>query len=139
MTSEVNAAAANIAPDEIPLAGDRSLGAAREGAHHWWEERLFSLAVFLLFVWLGVSLLRLGSVEYGILTEWLRSPLAAVPMLLLVVATFWHIRMGLQVIVDDYVHDAGSRFLWTILILFASIPAAAFAAFAVLKIAIGSA
>lgn len=144
MTSEVNAAAAGPAigvdaPDETPLAAARGLGPAREGAHHWWEERLSSLAVFLLFVWLGVSLLRLGSVDYSILREWLSSPLAAVPMILLVVATFWHIRMGLQVIVDDYVHDAGSRLLWTILILFASVLAAAFALFAILKIALGSA
>jgi succinate dehydrogenase / fumarate reductase membrane anchor subunit len=139
MTTEVNAAAVGTAPDETPLARVRGLGSAREGAHHWFEERLSALATFLLFVWFGVSLLRLGTVDHSMLTEWLRSPLAAVPMLLLIVATFWHIRQGLQVIVDDYVHDEGSRFFWTVLILFASILAAAFAAFAVLQIALGAA
>lgn len=144
MTSEVNAAAAGPAigveaPGEAPAAAERGLAPAREGAHHWWEERLSSLAVLLLFVWLGVSLLRLGGLDYGTVREWLSSPLAAVPMLLLLIATFWHIRLGLQVIVDDYVHDSGSRLLWTILILFASTLAAAFALFAVLKIALGGA
>lgn len=139
MTSEVNAAAVGTAPSETPLAQVRGLGPAREGAHHWFEERLSALATFLLFVWFGVSLLRLGSVDYGMLREWLSSPLAAVPMILLVIATFWHIRQGLQVIVDDYVHESGSRLLWTVLIIFASVLAAAFSLFAILKIALGAA
>jgi len=139
MTSEVNAAAVGTAPSETPLAQVRGLGPAREGAHHWFEERLSALATFLLFVWFGVSLLRLGSVDYAMLREWLSSPLAAVPMILLVIATFWHIRQGLQVIVDDYVHESGSRLLWTVLIIFASVLAAAFSLFAILKIALGAA
>lgn len=139
MTSEVNAAAVGTAPDESPREPVGGLAPAREGAHHWLEERFSALATFLLFVWLGVSLLRLGNINYAMLREWLSSPLAAVPMLLLVVATFWHIRQGLQVIVDDYVHDSGSRFFWTVLILFASVLAAAFSLFAILKIALGAA
>jgi succinate dehydrogenase / fumarate reductase membrane anchor subunit len=139
MTTEVNAAAVGTAPDETPLTRVPAQGSAREGGHHWWEERLSALATFLLFVWFGVSLLRLGTVDHATLTEWLSSPLAAVPMLLLIVATFWHIRMGLQVIVDDYVHDSGSRLFWTMLIHFAVVLAAAFALFAVVKIALGGA
>ena len=94
-----------------------------------------SVAALLLFVWLIVSLLRLPSLDHRGVTEWLRDPLAAVPMLLLIAATFWHLKMGLQVIVEDYVHDEGNKFLSLLLLSFASVAGAAFAIFAVLKIA----
>ncbi len=118
-----------------PLGRVRGTGSAREGAEHWWHERLSSVALLMLFVWLIVSLLRLPALDYRGVTEWLRDPLAAVPMLLLVAATFWHLKMGLQVIVEDYVHDEGNRFLAILLVGFAATGGAAFALFAILKIA----
>lgn len=119
-----------------PLAGAPGApGSARAGAEHWWHERLSSVALLLLGVWLIVSLLRLPALDYRGVTEWLRDPLAAVPMLLLIAATFWHLKMGLQVIVEDYVHDEGNKFLALLLLSFASVGGAAFAIFAVLKIA----
>lgn len=120
---------------ETPLARARGTGSARAGAEHWWHERLSSVALLILFVWLIVSLLRLPALDHRGITEWLRDPLAAVPMLLLIAATFWHLKMGLQVIVEDYVHDEGNRFLALLLIAFAAVGGAAFAIFAVLKIA----
>jgi succinate dehydrogenase / fumarate reductase membrane anchor subunit len=71
------------------------------------------------------------------MTEWLASPAAAVPMLLLVIVTFWHLAMGLKVIVEDYVHDEGSKIFWIVLVDFAAVLGAAFALFAVLKLALG--
>ncbi|HEX8469343.1 MAG TPA: succinate dehydrogenase, hydrophobic membrane anchor protein [Allosphingosinicella sp.] len=113
----------------------RDSGSAREGAEHWWHERASSVAVLLLFVWLLVSLLRLPALDHRGVTEWLRDPLAAVPMLLLIAATFWHLKMGMQVIIEDYVHDEGNKFLSILLLNFAAVGGAAFAVFAVLKIA----
>ena len=95
---------------ETPLGKVRGLGASGEGADHWWLERLTSLSTFLLFIWFGVSLLRLPALDHRTITEWLAEPLVAVPMLLLVVSTFWHLKLGLQVVVEDYVHEAGSKF-----------------------------
>lgn len=123
---------------ETPLAHARGLGAAGEGAEHWWTERLTSIATLLLFVWLGVSLVRLPALDRATVVEWLGSPLAAVPMVLLIVAIFWHGKLGLQVVVEDYVHDGGSKLFWIVLISFAAIFAAALAVFAVLKIALGA-
>ncbi len=120
---------------ETPLARARGLGSAREGAEHWWHERASSVAVLLLFIWLIVSLLRLPALDHRGITEWLRDPRAAVPMLLLIAATFWHLKMGLQVIIEDYVHDEGNKFLVLLLLSFAAVGGAAFAIFAVLKIA----
>lgn len=122
---------------ETPAAGVRGLGSAREGGHHWWVERLTSAATFALFVWLAVSLLRLPGLDHRTVTEWLSGPLAAVPMLLLILATFWHLKLGLQVVIDDYVHDEGNRFFTILLLNFAAVAAAAFAMFAVLRIALG--
>ena len=124
---------------ETPLARVRGLGAAGEGAEHWWHERLSSIAAVLLYVWLAVSLIRLPSLDHRTLTEWLAAPLVAVPMLLLVATTFWHARMGLQVVIEDYVHDEGAKLFWIVLVRFAAVFAAALAAFAVLKIALAGA
>ncbi|MDQ4086731.1 MAG: succinate dehydrogenase, hydrophobic membrane anchor protein [Pseudomonadota bacterium] len=120
---------------ETPLARVRGLGSAQAGAHHWWHERLSSIATFLLFVWLIVSLLRLPALDHATLAEWLAQPLAAAPMLLLIVATFWHLKLGLQVIVEDYVHEEGGKLFWIVLINFAAMFGAALALFSVLKLA----
>jgi succinate dehydrogenase / fumarate reductase membrane anchor subunit len=122
---------------ETPLARVRGLGSAREGAHHWWIERLTSVSTLMLFVWLLVSLLRLPGLDYRTVAEWLQSPLAAVPMLLLILSTFWHLKLGLQVVIEDYVHEEGWKFLSVLLLNFATVIGAAFALFAVFKIAIG--
>jgi succinate dehydrogenase / fumarate reductase, membrane anchor subunit len=120
---------------ETPAARVRGLGPAGEGGHHWWTERLTSVATLALFVWLAVSLLRLPALDHRTVTEWLAHPLAAVPMLLLILATFWHLKLGLQVVIDDYVHEPGNRFFAILLLNFAAVAGAAFALFAVLKIA----
>lgn len=122
---------------ETPLGEVRGLGSARSGGHHWGVERMLSAATLALIVWLGVSLWRLPGFDHGSITLWLRHPLAAVPMLLLIAATFAHLKMGLIVIVEDYVHEEGSKLVWLLLIKFAAIFAAALAAFCVLKIALG--
>jgi succinate dehydrogenase / fumarate reductase, membrane anchor subunit len=121
-----------------PLGRVRGLGSAREGAHHWGQERALSVATLLLFVWLAVSLLRLPALDHETVTEWLRNPLAAVPMLLLIAATFRHVEMGLTVVVEDYVHEEGNKLLLLMLIRFAAVAAGALAAFSVLKIALGA-
>ncbi|HEX8641833.1 MAG TPA: succinate dehydrogenase, hydrophobic membrane anchor protein [Allosphingosinicella sp.] len=120
---------------ETPLGRVRGLGSAGAGAEHWWHERLSSIGAFLLFAWFVASLLRLPDFTHETIAEWLRQPLAAVPMLLLIVVTFWHLKMGLQVIVEDYVHEEGNKLFCIVLINFASVFGAALALFSVLKIA----
>jgi succinate dehydrogenase / fumarate reductase membrane anchor subunit len=123
---------------ETPIARVRGLGSARSGARHWWLERLTSVATLILFVWLIVSLLRLPALDHKGVTTWLESPLAAVPMLLLILSTFWHLKLGLQVILEDYVHEDGTKLFWIAVLNFFAIAGAALAIFAVLQIAFGA-
>ena len=117
----------------------RGLGSAREGGEHWIGERVSSVALLFLGAWLIASLLFLPSLDFATISEWLRSPLGAVPMALFIVTSFYHGLDGLKVVVDDYVHDAGSNFALNTLLLFAAVGGAAFALFALAKVAFGAA
>jgi len=115
----------------------RGLGSAKSGAAHWWQERLTSVSTLLLFVWFLASLLLLPNLEHATVIAWLRSPIAAVPMLLLIVSTFWHAKAGMQVIIEDYVHESGWKFFSITLLNFLTLALGALAFFSVLKIAFG--
>lgn len=117
----------------------RGLGSARDGGEHWVGERVTSLALLLLGTWLIASLLFLPALDHATLREWLRTPLGAVPMTLFVVTSFVHGLDGLKVAADDYVHDEGNRFALGTLLLFAAVGGAAFALFALARIAFGGA
>ena len=112
----------------------RGLGSAKAGAHHWWQQRLTAGSNLLLMLWFLFSLLRLPAYDYATVTTWLSSPLAAVPMLLLIVSVFWHFRLGLQVVIEDYQHDE-TRIVALVLLNFYTIAMAGLAIFAILKIA----
>ncbi len=122
-----------------PIGRVRGLGSSKQGALNWYHERLSSVATLLLFVWFIASLIRLPAYDRTTLIEWLSSPLAAVPMVLLIYATFWHAKDGLRVVVEDYVHDEGGKFFWLALLNFLFILGGGLAIFAVLAIAFGAA
>jgi succinate dehydrogenase / fumarate reductase membrane anchor subunit len=117
----------------------RGLGSAKSGAHHWWHQRVTAAANVLLMVWFVVSLLRLPSFHYEIVTQWLASPFAAVPMALLVISVFYHLKLGLQVFIEDYVHDDALKVAALILLNFYVIGSGALALFSILKVAVGGA
>ena len=122
---------------ETPLAHARGLGSAREGAEHWWHERLSSVSTMLLFVWLGVALLRLPDLSYGTIVEWLKLPVNTTAMLLLIVSSFWHGKLGLKVVIEDYVHEEGNKTILLMLLDFAVYAGGALALVSVLRIALG--
>lgn len=116
----------------------RGLGSARAGSHHWWHQRLTAGSNLLLLIWLVVSLLRLPLHDYRALVLWLSSPLASVPLILALISVFYHLRLGLQVVIEDYQHDF-TRVVALVLLNFYAIAAAALAIFAVLRIAFSGA
>jgi succinate dehydrogenase / fumarate reductase, membrane anchor subunit len=116
----------------------RGLGSAKAGAHHWWLQRLTAVGNLILILWLVFSLVRLPVSDHATMLAWLSSPLAAVPMALIVLNTFWHFRIGLQVVIEDYVHG-GMRVLTLGLLHLWTFGMGGFALFAIFKIAFGGA
>lgn len=114
----------------------RGLGSAREGGHHFWHQRLTAAFNFVLMLWFVISLARLPSLDHATVVAWLGSPFTAVPMLLLVASVFYHFRIGLQVTIEDYVHDEASKIACLIALNAYSIGLGALAAFSILKIAL---
>ena len=112
----------------------RGLGSAKQGSHHWWHHRLTAASNLLLITWLVVSLLRLPLYDYRALMLWLSSPWASVPLILATISVFYHLRLGLQVVIEDYQHDF-SRVVALILLNFYAIGGAALAIYAILKVA----
>ena len=112
----------------------RGLGSSKDGAHHWWHQRVTAAGNMILMVWLLASLARLPGHDYAAMTQWLASPLVAVPMVLLVISVFYHFRPGLQVLLEDYVHGPG-RYAWLLILNFFVIGLGATAIFSILKIA----
>ena len=90
-----------------PLAHARGLGTAKDGTQHWWLQRLTAIALVPLTVWFVIVLtthLGMGRTE---LARWMRSPSTSAPMALILIAAFWHLKLGLQVVIEDYVHQEG--------------------------------
>lgn len=116
----------------------RGLGSARSGVHHWWLQRATAAANLLLLVWFLASLLSLPAIDHASVTAWIEQPLVAVPLLLLILSTFWHARLGVQVMIEDYVHAEGSKLLAILALNLFLFGAGAIALFSVLKIAFGA-
>ena len=89
----------------------RGLGSAREGTQHWKMQRLTALSNLLLVLWFVFSTASLAGSDYLSVRAWLESPMRATLMILLVISTFYHARLGLQVVIEDYVHHEGARVL----------------------------
>jgi succinate dehydrogenase / fumarate reductase membrane anchor subunit len=127
----------SLGDSSTPLGKVRGLGSAREGGEHWLSERVTSIALLLLGTWLVASLVLLPGLDQHTLSEWLRAPSGAVPMILFVIIAFKHALDGMKVVVDDYVHEEGNRFALNILLLFLAVGGAALALFALATIAFG--
>ncbi|QLC25133.1 succinate dehydrogenase, hydrophobic membrane anchor protein [Parasphingopyxis algicola] len=117
----------------------RGLGSAKQGAHHWWMQRLTAAGNVLLVSWFFISLVRLPDLSHAVVTDWLSAPLVAVATILLAANMFWHLRLGLQVTVEDYVHNEASKLGLIVLINFFAVGAGAIAIFSIAKIAFGGA
>jgi len=128
----------SLGDSATPLGRVRGLGSAHHGGEHWLTERVTSVALLFLGTWLLASLLLLPKLDQRTLIEWLHAPSGAIPMGLFVIVGFRHALDGVKVVVDDYVHQEGSRFTWNILLLFLQVGGGAIALFALARIAFGS-
>ena len=118
-----------------PLSNAKGLGSAKEGASHWWVQRLTSLALVPLTLWLAYSLAAFGEVSYQAVLVWMQSPVVAVSLALLVVVLFYHVQLGVQVILEDYVHG-WLKIASLILLNFACISLVFIGLFSIIKVSI---
>ncbi|MBN8840014.1 MAG: succinate dehydrogenase, hydrophobic membrane anchor protein [Sphingomonadales bacterium] len=116
----------------------RGLGSAHHGPLHWWHQKLTAGTNLLLMAWLMISIARMPSHDFGSMHAWLASAWVAVPMVLLIVSVFYHFRLGLQVVIEDYAHAENRVVLIVLLNLFVAVTAGT-AIFSILKIAFGAA
>lgn len=92
-----------------PLSRATGLGSASKGVGHWWAERVSAIALIPLTIWFLASVIALTGRDHAGVVTWLRAPSARICMVLLLVALFYHMALGLQVVIEDYVHS-GARF-----------------------------
>jgi succinate dehydrogenase membrane anchor subunit len=122
-----------------PLGRVLGLGAAKEGVHHWWTQRLTSVALVPLSIWFVVSLLALPALDHATVCAWMRQTSTALLLIVFVAVAAWHSQLGVRVVIEDYVHGAAARTLSLALLMFAHVTLAAAGVFAVLRVAFGSA
>ena len=117
----------------------RGLGSAHSGSHHWLLQRFTAIGNLLLVLWFVGSLLMLPNLQYGSVVEWISRPVPATAMALLVISTFWHARLGMQVLVEDYLHETANKFAAIVALNLAAFAGAAFGVFCVIRLALGGA
>ena len=122
-----------------PLGRARGLGSAKHGVTHWISERVSSIALIPLTLWLVFGVLRLAAGDYASAVAWIHEPLNAVLMALTIVIGFSHMHSGLRVVIEDYIHVNLSKAGLLLLNLFICGLAGALAVFSILKVALGGA
>jgi len=116
----------------------RGLGSAHNGSHHWLLQRFTAIGNLFLVIWFGISLLMLPDFDYSTVMVWLARPVPATAMALLVITSIWHARLGVQVVVEDYVHEHANKFACIAGLNLAAFAGAAFGLFCVVRIALGA-
>jgi len=115
----------------------RGLGAAKEGTHHWWNQRLTAGSNLLLMLWFVVVVARMPAYDHATAHATFHSAWRAIPLFLLVASVFYHLRLGLQVVIEDYQHNE-SRVVALVLLNFYTVAGLAIALFSIAKIAFGA-
>jgi succinate dehydrogenase / fumarate reductase membrane anchor subunit len=119
-----------------PLAKVLGRGSAGEGVGHWWVQRVTAVALLPLTLWFVISLLGQSLQSYDAMRGWLGQPWVAVLTILLVFTLAWHAKLGVQVVIEDYVHGKGAKTTLLLLSTFVHVGAAVAAVFAILRLAI---
>ena len=121
-----------------PLGRVLGLGTARDGTSHWWGQRVSGLALAALGAWFAWSLATMPGFEYAQAMAFIGQPVNALLLLLLSVTMAWHSNLGVQVVIEDYVHGHGLKIAALLISRYAHVVLAVAAIYAILKIGIGA-
>jgi len=120
---------------ETPLHKVRGMGSSHSGTGHFWHERVTSVALIPLSLWFAYAMLGLAGTSEVTALQFLAHPWNAILMGAFVVFSLWHAYLGLQVVVDDYIHTTGTKIFLLLTIRFAVIAVTATCLFAIVRIA----
>ena len=118
-----------------PLARVLGYGSAKDGSGHWWTQRVSAVALVFLGAWFLASLAQLPGLTYADVQEWLHRPVSAVLMLLMIAGIARHSELGIQVVIEDYVHQPFLKVASIVIVRFLHVLLAAISIFAVLRLA----
>jgi succinate dehydrogenase / fumarate reductase membrane anchor subunit len=121
-----------------PISEVRGLGSAKDGTKHWWAQRLTAAALVPLMVWFVVAVIIAASGDYEAARSTMTHPVAAGLWLLCVAALFYHAQLGLQVVIEDYVHHEGAKIASIVVMKLAMALIGIISIISVLKVALGS-
>ena len=103
-----------------PISRARGLGSAKEGVGHWWAQRMTALALIPLSIWFVASVVCLAGADQAAISQWLGAPFTMGALSLTLIAAFYHAALGLQVVIEDYIHAKFAKHALIILIQFAA-------------------
>jgi len=118
-----------------PLGRARGLGSAQQGVSHFWHQRLTALGLVPLTFWFVISVILLAGRDYTQFQAWLKNPFDATLLLLTIFAAVHHGQLGIQVVIEDYVHSRGIRTFSIVAVKFAALLIGVFSAVAVFRVA----
>jgi succinate dehydrogenase / fumarate reductase membrane anchor subunit len=117
-----------------PLARVLGLGSARQGTHHWWQQRVTAVLLAPLCLWFIGTLLLIDPTDYRAVLRWIHSPVSAVLLILLIAALFQHAQLGLQVVIEDYIDSEWQKIAGILLVKFLALVAALASVLSVLRV-----
>jgi len=121
-----------------PLGRAIGLGSAKEGVEHWWLQRITAVALVPLSLWFVIAIIRLVGADSDGVRDWVGNPLPAIMLVLLLIATFYHAALGLQVVIEDYIHAELTKLGLVIIVRLGCVALAVAGMFAVLSMAVGT-
>ena len=113
----------------------RGLGAAKSGTHHWWTQRVTAIALIPLSLWFVISIYTLVGAPRSAVAAWASGPITATLLLATIAAVFQHMHLGVQVVIEDYIHSERQRVVWLLAARGVTVLLALAAAVSVLKLA----
>jgi len=117
----------------------RGLGSSHHGSHHWLAQRLSAVGNLILIPFLMISLALMPQHDYATVHAWAAKPIPSTALILIMINTFWHARMGVQIMLEDYVHEHGGKVAAWLLVNILPFAGAAFGIVSVIRIALGGA
>ena len=119
-----------------PLKVARGLGSSQSGVGHWWTQRVTAAALVVLLIWFVITVLSLLHADYATALATVAKPWNAMLLIIFLITMFWHAVLGLQVVIEDYVHTRWKEVLSMVLIKFLAVLGALASVLAVLRIAL---